>query len=54
VTGNVPATRVKPVPETAAEFTVTGAVPDEVRTTDWTAVEFTATLPKLSDGEEVN
>lgn len=49
VVGNEPATRLKPVPETVADFTVSGAVPEEVRAIDLTEVEFAATLPKLSD-----
>ena len=54
VVGNVPATRLKPVPETEADFTVTGAVPEEVRAIDLTEVEFTATLPKLIDVDVVS
>jgi len=38
---------VKPVPEIAAEFTVTGEVPVEVRTKVCVVGVFTVTLPKL-------
>ena len=34
VTGKDPATMVKPAPEIEAEFTVTGAVPDDVSVSD--------------------
>ena len=54
VVGNVPATRLKPAPVTEADFTVTGAVPDEVRAIDLTAVELTVTLPKVSDVDVVS
>jgi hypothetical protein len=47
VTGRFPPTIVKPVPEIAAEFTVTGDVPVEVIVNDCVAAEFTVTLPKL-------
>jgi hypothetical protein len=47
VIGNVPPTMVKPVPEIAAEFTVTGDVPVEVRVKGCVVIEFTVTLPKL-------
>jgi hypothetical protein len=39
---------VKPAPEIAAEFTVTGVVPVEVRVNDCVVVVFTVTLPKLT------
>jgi hypothetical protein len=32
---------------TAAEFTVTGAVPVDVNVSDWVVAVFTVTLPKL-------
>jgi hypothetical protein len=38
---------MKPAPEIAAEFTVTGDVPVEVRVTDCIVDVFTVTLPKL-------
>jgi hypothetical protein len=38
---------VKPAPEIAAEFTVTGDVPVDVSVNDCVVEEFTATLPKL-------
>ena len=37
----------KPVPVIAAEFTVTGEVPVDVRVNDCVVDEFTVTLPKL-------
>jgi hypothetical protein len=49
VTGNVPATRLKPVPEIEAELTVTGAVPEEVSDNDSVDEVFTDTLPKLME-----
>ena len=36
-----------PVPEMAAEFTITGDVPDDVSVTDWVVAVFTVMLPKL-------
>jgi hypothetical protein len=39
---------VKPAPVIAAEFTVTGEVPDEVSVSDCVVGEFTVTLPKFS------
>jgi hypothetical protein len=36
----------KPLPETAAELTLTGAVPVDDRTTVWVVAEFITTLPK--------
>ena len=47
VTGRLPSTRVKSAPLTAAEFTVTGAVPVEVKVSDCAVGVFTVTLPKL-------
>lgn len=47
VTGRLPPMIVKPAPVIAAEFTVTGAVPVEVRVNDTVADVFTVTLPKL-------
>jgi hypothetical protein len=38
---------VKPAPEIAAEFTVTGDIPVEVSVTDCVVAVFTVTLPKL-------
>ena len=38
---------VKPTPMMAAEFTVTGEVPLEVRVNDCVVAVFTVTLPKL-------
>jgi len=49
VAGRLAATRVKPVPETDAEFTVTAAVPDDVSVNDCVPEEFTVTLPKLNE-----
>jgi hypothetical protein len=37
---------VKPEPVIAAEFTVTGAVPIDVRVNDCVVAAFTVTLPK--------
>jgi len=37
------------LPETVAELTVTGPVPDDVRVNDSVAEEFTVTLPKLNE-----
>jgi hypothetical protein len=47
VTGKLPPTIVKPAPETAAEFTVTGDVPVDVSVNDCVVAVFTVTLPKL-------
>ena len=47
VTGKVPPTIVKPVPVIAAELTVTGAVPVDVKVNDCVVAVFTVTLPKL-------
>ena len=44
--GKVPPINVKPVPATAAEFTVTGEVPVDVRVRVCICAELTATLPK--------
>ncbi len=44
VIGKLPPTMVKPVPEMAAEFTVTGEVPVEVRVKVWVVGVFTVTL----------
>jgi hypothetical protein len=41
--------RAKPLPETDAELTVTGAVPDDVSVNDCVPDEFTVTLPKLNE-----
>jgi hypothetical protein len=49
VTGRLPLTIVKPAPEIAAEFTVTGDVPVDVNVNDFVAEEFTVTLPKLNE-----
>ena len=46
VTGKVAPATVKPTPVKAAELTVTGAVPLEVKVTDFVAGVFNATLPK--------
>ncbi len=43
----LPPAMVKPVPEIAAEFTVTGEVPVEVRVRVWFVAVLTVTLPKL-------
>jgi hypothetical protein len=47
VTGKLPPTIVKPTPETAAEFTVTGDVPLDVRVNDCVVAVFKVTLPKF-------
>jgi hypothetical protein len=47
VWGKLCETIENPEPEIAAEFMVTGAVPVEVRVTDWVVDVFTVTLPKL-------
>jgi hypothetical protein len=47
VTGRLPPISVKPAPATAAEFTVTGDVPVDVRVSDWVVAVVTVTLPKL-------
>jgi hypothetical protein len=47
VTGKLPPTMVKPAPEIAAEFTVTGDVPVDVNVSDCVVEVFTVTLPKL-------
>ena len=46
VTGRLPATMLKPLPDIEAEFTVRLAVPEDVRVTDLVAAEFTGTVPK--------
>jgi hypothetical protein len=46
-TGKLPPMIVKSAPVTAAEFTVTGEVPVDVRVSDWVVAVFTVTLPKL-------
>lgn len=46
VTGNVAPVMVKPVPDNAAELTVTAAVPDEVRVRVCVEVVLSVTLPK--------
>ena len=38
---------MKPAPESAAEFTVTGDVPVDVKVNDCVVAVFTVTLPKL-------
>lgn len=48
VTGKLPPTREKPVPETDAEFTVTADVPVDESVSDCVAEELTVTLPKLN------
>lgn len=45
--GKVAPDKVKPVPVSAAELMVTGAVPVEVNVKDWLAAESTVTSPKL-------
>ena len=45
VTGNLPPMMVKPAPVIAAEFTVTGVVPVDVRVNVRAVDVFTATLP---------
>ncbi len=47
VTGNVAPDIVKPVPVSAAELIVTGAVPVEVNVTGWVDAVFTVTLPNV-------
>ena len=47
VNGKLPPERLKPVPVTEAEFTVTADEPDDVSVRDCVADEFTVTLPKL-------
>jgi hypothetical protein len=47
VAGKLPPVIVNPVPVTVAEFTVTGAVPVDVRVRDCVVVVFPVTLPKL-------
>ena len=46
VAGNVGPVTKKPAPESAAEFTVTGAVPDEVSVTVFVEAVLIVTLPK--------
>jgi len=46
VSGKVAPEAVKPVPLAVAALTVTEAVPDEVKVSDWVAGEFRLTLPK--------
>jgi len=48
VTGKLPPRIVKPAPLIAAEFTVTGVVPVDVKVNDCIVVVFTVTLPKLT------
>ena len=48
VTGKLMPGPLKPVPATEAPLMVSGAVPDEVRTTDWVAAVFTATSPNAT------
>ena len=47
VTGKLPPTMVKPAPEIAAEFTVTGDVPVEVNVNDCVVAVLTVTLPNV-------
>lgn len=47
MTGKAPPATVKPVPVTAAEVMVTGAVPAEVKVTGCVDAVFTVTLPKF-------
>jgi hypothetical protein len=47
VTGKLPPIIVNPAPVLAAELTVTGAVPVDVRVSDCIVAVFTVTLPKL-------
>ena len=46
MSGKVAPEAVKPVPLAVAALTVTEAVPDEVKVSDWVAGEFRLTLPK--------
>ena len=46
VTGKVAPESLKPVPCSATELTVNGAVPDDVRVSESVPVESTGTLPK--------
>lgn len=46
MTGSVAPDTLYPAPLTAAEFTVTGTLPVELRVTVWLAAAFTFTLPK--------
>jgi len=46
VSGKVAPETVKPVPLTVTELMVTGAVPVELRVSDWVVALFSATLPK--------
>jgi hypothetical protein len=48
VTGKLPPTMVKPAPVIAAELTVTGVVPVDVRVKDCVVAVFTVTLPKFT------
>jgi hypothetical protein len=47
VAGKLPPTIVKPAPVIAAELTVTGAVPVDVKVNDCVVDVFTVTVPKL-------
>ena len=47
VTGKLPPTMVKPAPEIATEFTVTGDVPVDVNVNDCVVAVLTVTLPKV-------
>ena len=47
VTGRLPPTIAKPVPVIAAELTITGDVPVDIKVNDWVVAMFTVTLPKL-------
>jgi hypothetical protein len=47
VIGKLPLMMVKPAPEIAAEFTVTGEVPVEVKVKGCVVAVFTVSLPKL-------
>ena len=46
MTGKLPATMLKPVPDIEAEFTVRLAVPEDVIVTVLVAAVFTGTVPK--------
>ena len=47
VSGKLTPEMLKPDPVTLPALIVSGAVPEEVRVTDWVEVEFTVTSPKL-------
>ena len=47
VTGRLPPTIAKPVPVIAAELTITGDVPVDIKVNDCVVAVFTVTVPKL-------